>query len=110
MSELKKPWENSNIFDWYFNDYDLEIAVAINEHTKLSLMDALHSIYEEVTSNKMEEAAKQLRMLAEIIVSANLENSEELLGEYMIELGMYDIDKSIEHFFEHHAEDYKEND
>jgi hypothetical protein len=109
MSESKKPWGNDNIFDWY-REWDLEIAIGINEHVKLSIMDALGSIYEEIVNNKMEEAAKQLCMLAEIVVSANLENSEELLGEYMVELGMYDIDKNIEHFFEHHAEEYKEND
>jgi hypothetical protein len=111
MSELKKPWEGfKNIFEWYEEECDKEITVAIDEHNSLALMTALGVLYETLEEGEVEVAKKRIHVLGEIVSAALSDNPKEIIEEAIVAIGMDDIDNNIEHFFEHHAEEYREDD
>lgn len=107
MSEFEKPW-GDNVFDWYLNECDKEITVRISEHNYLSIMEALGSLYETMCEGEYEITKERIYLLGELIASTAFEDGERIIQETIVKLGMESIDEELEHFLEHHAEEYKE--
>lgn len=111
MSESKKPWaSHKNVFEWYDEECDKEIALKLDEHNSLALMEALGSLYETLEEGEVEVVKNRLIVLGEIIASALTDNQQEIIEEAIVAIGMDNIDNRIEHFFEHHAEEFREDD
>jgi hypothetical protein len=109
MSELEKPWANNkNVFEWYEEECDKEIAVRLDEHNSLALMTALGSLYQTLEEGDIELTKERMILLGEILVSSLTDDPGKLIEEAIVAIGMDDFDRHVEHFFEHHAEEYKE--
>lgn len=105
-----KPWANNkSVFAWY-DDQELEIAINVDGHNNLAIMHALSMLYDHANNGEYEILAERIHLLGELIAAALTDNAAEIIHEVVVSIGMEDIDQSIEHFFEHHAEEYREDD
>lgn len=111
MSESKKPWENNgDVFRWYNEISPKEITLSLDNHMQLSIMHALYSIFHALhTEQNPDKAKERVCLLAELLASIDEPWIDEIVEEVSVKLGMENIDEDIQHFLEHHADEYKDD-
>lgn len=82
MTELKKPWGDKDIFDWYISDEcEVSIMVPLGQNGKaLEIVSALYTIREAVKKNDTEGSLKYLNLLTELMIAGAI-GDEDIITE-----------------------------
>lgn len=99
MTKLTQSWNSKDsIFEKYENK-PIKGAVIPTSRGKIPLYRMLADVYFTVKEGKKEDALMMLDILACWIQSAETEEADEKMREYITMLEVADIDNDIEEFF-----------
>lgn len=97
MSDI--PWEDGKVFDWYFSDEcDMDVVIPLQDDNYLELIDALNTIYLQMVAGDIEVAKETILLLAELLVSASLD--EQTLRAVEEKTLLKDFDNNLNTFIQ----------
>ena len=106
MEESQKPWDSTNVFDWYENEAESTILIPIDkEGNSISVVEALGTIYEELKDGNIAEAEKFVVMLAELIVGAAMGIGKSIMNDMIVNHQIGHLDEALDKILSENAEE-----